>query len=99
MLGYTPTTGLKKAARCGDTIRRSIENLQHLSPGKSLMLLRQNGPNTFSRNSEGNENDLTFMTSHPIAPIGELRDLKLDRLCTGSDRPLQYQLSFRSAGG
>jgi len=39
------------------------------------------------------------MTCNPIAAVGKLGDVKFHRLCTDLSQTLQYQLSFRSAGG
>ena len=39
------------------------------------------------------------MTRNPIAAVGKLGDVKFHRLRAGLSQTLQYQLSFRSAGG
>ena len=39
------------------------------------------------------------MPRYPIAAVGKLGDVKFHRLRTGLSQTLQYQLSFRSAGG
>ena len=63
------------------------------------MSLGYNRPDALPRNGKGNKKDLPVMSCDSIAPIGEFNDVEFNRLRTGLGRPLQYQLSFRSAGG
>jgi len=63
------------------------------------MLFSQHRPDAFTGNGKRNKNYLTLMPSHPVATIGKLRDVKFDRFFAGPGRALQYQLSFKSAGG
>ena len=79
--------------------RRWNQNFEQLAAGEGLMPFRQDRPDFFLGSGKRDKDHLSLVSGDSLAPIGDLRDGKLDRTGTGRSRKFQYQLSFRSAGG
>lgn len=89
----------EKGAGRRNPVGRRREDFHQTGTGKGLVLLGQDRPDFFPGGGEGHEDDLSIMPGHAIAAVGNFGDGEFDRPGAGRGRTLQYQLSFRSAGG
>ncbi len=89
----------KKGTGCGHPVRGRFQYLQESGTGEILVPFRQLRKDPLAGCGKGNENYLALMTGNAVSAVGNLVYAKFNGRGSARNRMLQYQFSFRSAGG